>query len=72
MSWPIRTKANTAVKVRIRARDRGDAKPAITAAKAKIPAKAKAVVKPPRTVAKERMAVPPVERSNKMASQFSA
>jgi hypothetical protein len=49
-------------KVRTRARDRVDAKPAITAVRAKIPAKAKADAKRPKTVAKERMAVPPVAR----------
>jgi hypothetical protein len=59
------------VKVRIRARDRVDAKPAITAARAKIPAKVKADVKRPKTVAKERMAVPPVARSSSSASQSS-
>jgi len=63
-SWQIRTKGNMDVKVRIPARDRVDAKPAITDARAKIPAKAKVDAKPLKTAAKERMAVPPVARSS--------
>jgi hypothetical protein len=51
-----------AVKVRIHAKDRADARPAITAAKVKIPAKAKVAARRPRTVAKERMAAPQVAK----------
>jgi hypothetical protein len=50
------------VKVRIPAKDRVDAKPAITDAREKIPAKAKVDAKQPKTVAKERMAAPPGAR----------
>jgi hypothetical protein len=53
-----------AVKVRIHAKGRADAKLVITAAKVKIPAKAKADARRLKTVAKERTAVPPVARSN--------
>ena len=54
-----------AVKARIRATDRVDAKPGITDARAKIPAKAKVDAKRLKTVVKERMAVLPVVRSSK-------
>jgi hypothetical protein len=50
------------VKVRIRVKDRADARPAITAAKVKIPAKAKVAARRPRTAAKERMAAPQVAK----------
>jgi hypothetical protein len=49
-----------AVKVRIHAKGRADAKLVITAAKVKIPAKAKVAARRPRTAAKVRMAAPQV------------
>jgi hypothetical protein len=51
-------------KVRIRARDREDAKPATMAARAKIPVRVKVDVKRPKIVAKERTAVRRVVRSS--------
>ena len=53
-----------AAKVRIRVRDRVDARQATTDARAKIPAKARADARRLKTVAKERTAVPPVAGSN--------
>jgi hypothetical protein len=50
------------VKVRIRAKDRADARPATTVAKVKTPARAKVAARRPRTAAKERMAVPRVAK----------
>jgi len=58
-----------AAKVRIHAKDRADARPAITAAKVKIPAKAKVAARRPRTAAKERMAAP---RVAKFSDQLSS
>ena len=51
-----------AVEVRIRAKDRADARLAITVAKVKIPAKAKGAARRPRTAAKEKMAAPQVAK----------
>jgi hypothetical protein len=51
-----------AVKVRIHAKDRADARSAITAAKLKIRVKAKVAARRPRTTAKERMAAPRVAK----------
>ena len=51
-----------AVEVRIRAKDRADARLAITVAKVKIPAKAKADARRPRTAAKVRMVAPQVAK----------
>jgi hypothetical protein len=58
-----------AVKVRIPAKDRADARPAITAAKVKIPAKVKVAARRPRTAAKERTAAP---RVAKFSDQLSS
>ena len=52
------------VKVRIPARDRVDARPAIMDARAKIPAKAKVDARQLKTAVKERMVAPPVARSS--------
>jgi hypothetical protein len=52
------------VKVRIPARDKVDARPAIMDARAKIPAKAKVDARRLKTVVKERMVAQPVARSS--------